>query len=124
MTIRRFRQRDWRSIAELSDDEWLPTNRQIADVMLDSEPYERCYVAEEEGIVGYIYGFKLRDMLMPVFVYVKPEYRNRGIARELEKALESEPGIEHSLVFYDKRRREHYRKYGYVIGRNVEVSMK
>ena len=43
---------------------------------------EKCYIAEfNSSIIGFIYGFVLPNgMLIPEYVYVKPNYRKNGIA--------------------------------------------
>ena len=101
----------------------LSTLRQASNI--DTE-FEKCYIAEFNGsILGFVYGFVLPNkLLIPEYVYVKPNYRKNGIAKNLLLMLEKESKCDVSMIFYNKVLREHYCKLGYTVGEKLEVAMK
>lgn len=104
----------------------LNTLRGCSKIDIENPGVERCYIAESNSsILGYIYGFVLPNkLLIPEFVYVRPIYRRKGIAKSLFIVLEKESKCYTSMIFYHKTMREHYRKIGYIVGENLEVAMK
>ena len=101
----------------------LSTLRQASNI---DSAFGKCYIAEfNSNIIGFIYGFVLPNrLLIPEYVYVKPNYRKNGIAKNLLLMLEKESKCDVSMIFYNKVLREHYCKLGYTVGEKLEVAMK
>ena len=124
---RRFQKDDFLNFAGISDDEWKGSHIRVAFSLLKcNDSIEQCFVAlDENTIIGYIYGFALPNKtLIPEFMYVKPEYRRKGVGAALLQMLESESGCEYSMIFYHKSMHNHYQKLGYSTGENLETAMK
>ena len=104
----------------------LGTLWKVSNTDIENSEVEKCYVAESNSdVLGFIYGFELPNgLLIPEFVYVKPNYRKNGIAKNLLFTLEKESKCNSSMIFYNKTLREHYCKLGYAVGDNLEVAMK
>lgn len=130
--IRPVEKMDWIRFAMnledgLDDDPFyrtaLDTLKQASNINAE---IEKCYVAEFDGnILGFIYGYALPSrLLIPEFIYVKPNYRKNGIAKNLLFMLEKESKCNLSMIFYNKTLREHYCNLGYNIGDNLEVAIK
>lgn len=126
ITIRKFQKDDLLKFAELSSDEWKIAIKQIAVSLLKTNDVELCLCAEiDNTIIGFVYAFILPNgTLIPELIYVKDEYRSKGYAKQLLKAVEEESGCSASMVFYNKELHSFYQKQGYQTGENVEVAMK
>ena len=136
ISIRAVNKTDWLYFAMNSEDGLdndpfyktaLGTLQKVSNTInAENSEIERCYVAESNSnILGFIYGYILPDeMLIPEFVYVKPNYRKNGIAKDLLFTLEKESKCNLSIIYYHKTLREHYCKLGYAVGDNLEVAMK
>ena len=135
VSIRIFDKTDWMRFALNSDDDLrndpfypiaFSTLRELSQVDADNLRVEKCYTAVYgDTILGFIYGFVLPNrLLIPEFVYVKPDYRKKGIAKELLVKLEKESACETSMIFYNKELRGHYQRLGYTVGDNLEVALK
>ncbi|MBE7015169.1 MAG: GNAT family N-acetyltransferase [Ruminococcaceae bacterium] len=88
--------------------------------------YEKIYLAISEGeIIGFVYGYILQNgVLLPQFLYVNEAYRNKGIASELLKRLESDSNCVCSVIWYHKSLSDFYKKQNYDAGGNLEVALK
>lgn len=127
VSIREFCDLDCTSLIMLSNDEWNKGLQFIVAGLKDKKNnVGSCLVAEDDKqIVGFIYGFILPNKtLIPEFIYVIPNYRNKGVGRMLLEELEKRSKCTVSMIFYHKTLREHYAKQGYVVGNNLETAIK
>ena len=126
ITIRKYQKDDFVKFTELSSDDWGIVIKQIASSLLKDNDVELCLCAEiDDSIIGFVYGFVLPNgTLILEFLYVKDEYRNKGNAKKLLKAIEDESGCSVSMVFYNKELHSFYEKQEYNIGDNLEIAMK
>ena len=91
----------------------------------DGKTIKAFVACENEEIVGFIYGYVFPDgLLIPEFMYVDSNFRNRGIGRKLLSALEKESGCTSSMIFYNKALRDYYKKQGYSTGDDIETAIK
>lgn len=124
--IRKYEKSDCLKFQELSSDDWNVAIKQIAVSLLKSNDVEICHCAElGNSLIGFIYGFILpKGTLIPEFIYVKDEHRNKGYAKQLLKTMEEESGCSVYMVFYNKELHNFYQNQEYKTGENLEVAMK
>ena len=125
--IREFCDLDYTSLMMLSNDEWnIGISSITASLKGKKNNVESCLVAEDDKqIIGFIYGFILPNKtLITEFIYVIPNYRNKGVGRMLLEELEKRSACTVSMIFYNKTLREHYAKQGYVVGDSLETAIK
>lgn len=126
--IRKFQIVDFPNLDRLCDqgEEYFPY---VSDTALQLSKYkeyqDNCFVAYDgDNLVGCAYGGILCDTLYPQFIFVKEEYRKRGIGRKLTETMEIESKCAKSMIYYRKNLREHYKNQGFIIGTELEVAMK
>jgi len=115
-----------RMVVEL-EDEWKNTIVQVLTALKRMpNKYEKIYLAISNGnVVGFIYGYiLLNGALLPQFLYVDQEYRNKGIASNLLSMLEKDSNCTCSLVWYHKSLSDFYKNRDYDTGFNLEVAVK
>lgn len=124
---RAFEKYDEMSLIELC----LGTHWEIAAIEIEKSlkkniEIEKCYLAEKNHeIIGFIDGFALpNDLLIPYFIYVSPDYRKNGIAKELLFMLEKESNCKNSIIYYNKFLHNHYKNLGYETSEILEVANK
>ena len=125
--IRLVKKADISSLARLADDEWASKLAILASSFAKCDGIiERCYVAEKSNeLVGFIYGFVLPSgLLLPELLYVRSEYRGKGIGTQLMEYLEKKSGCTSSMIFYNTALHDYYAKRGYIVGENLEIAMK
>lgn len=86
ISIRNYKKADYLPIMMLDDDKWKEQLLSIGSSLMHSDDDTDVLIfllAEiKDSIVGFVYGFKLPNrMLIPEFLYVKPEYRHQGIGK-------------------------------------------
>lgn len=124
---REFEKGDFLNLAMVADDEYSIHHTNIAKAMQKADnDIEKCILAVDKNeIVGYVYGFALpSNTLIPEFLYVLPQHRNKGIARGLLSKLEHSTNCTASMIFYHNSLHNLYAKMGYQAGENLEVAMK
>lgn len=125
--IRPAKKTDMHDLACLANDEWAPKLSIMAPAFAKCDgKIERCYLAEESGkLIGFIYGFVLPNaLLLPEMLYVRSEYRKKGIGTQLLEHFEKESGCTSSIIFYNSTLHDYYFKRGYIVGENLETAMK
>ena len=112
----------------ISDDEWSGAILRLGQSILreyDGKVTKILLAFNGEDLVGFIYGFVLpNSVLIPEFMYVKPDQRKNGIAHHLLKALEDSSECSASMIFYNKSLHDFYAKQGYETGSGLETAMK
>lgn len=127
VVYREYEKGDFLNLATIADDRFKVQHINIAKAMLKADnDIEKCILAVDNNeIVGYVYGFSLpSNMLIPEFLYVLPQHRNKGIARGLLSKLENSTSCTASTIFYHNSLHNLYAKMGYQAGENLEVAIK
>ncbi len=129
ISIRNYKKADYLPIMMLDDDKWKEQLLSIGSSLMHSDDDTDVLIfllAEiKDSIVGFVYGFKLPNrMLIPEFLYVKPEYRHQGIGKMLLKELEKQSGCNTSQIYYHKSLHDYYKNQGYLAGDNLEIAIK
>lgn len=101
----------------------------IADTLGYIEKYkeyrDNCYVAyHKDKLVGFIYGCVLCDTLYPQFLYVKKDYRKKGIGKKLMNKLEQGVKDVEVIIYYHNTLSDFYKKQGYEVSKELEVAIK
>lgn len=125
-TIRACEPSDIFYIKTLSYDEYHVNNMFTAQAITTADDNtEKCFVAVvDNNIIGYIHGYVIpKKLMLPYFLYVKEEYRGNGIGVALLKHFENNVDAPVSLIYFEKRLHDYYKKQGYLIG-NTEVALK
>jgi len=126
--IREYEKKDWYGLLNISEDEWKTEILNFGYSMIkeyDGQTIKMLLAFSGKVLVGFIYGFVLPNkVLIPEFMYVKPEYRKNGIAHKLLSELEKLSECAASLIFYNKILHGFYQKQGYQAGENLEVALK
>lgn len=110
-----------------NDDHYGIKVKLIVESFINSEDsLKSCFVAiSDRSIVGFVYGFLTdNSTLFPQFLYVKPEYRKKGIGTKLMKTIETETECSVSIIYYHNSLHNYYKRQGYNSGDQLEVAIK
>ena len=115
IAIREYSKEDYPRLWLLTDDEWRSVHVSVVSSLKDyDDNITKTFLAiDNDIIVGYIYGFVLPNKtLIPEFLYVIPEHRQKGIGKKLLQHLEYNTDCTASMIFYNKFLHDYYQKQG------------
>ena len=128
ITIREYSKNDMFHLALVCDDEW---SKDVTKIAISLKKYveggiERCYLAEENNsILGFIYGYALPNgLLLPQFLYIKPDYRKKGIGTKLLAYFEENSECSSSLIYYNQSLHNYYANRGYSTQAKLDTALK
>ena len=85
IVFRDFKKTDILDLFEISNDEWSEKIRELTLSLLkeyDNKIIKVILASNNDIPIGFIYGFILPNRtVIPEFLYVKPEFRNKKIGR-------------------------------------------
>ena len=111
----------------LPDDEWKEKSKMLlCDIKERENDVELCLIAKaQDEPIGFVYGCALPNKtLIPIMLYVVPNFRRLGVGKMLLENMEKLSNCEVSMIYYNKTLHHHYEKQGYVGGDELEVALK